>query len=394
MGFFDWIGSIGKKKFDVHDMVIVEKLTAEILYKKLAIESCIDIIANSILRAEFFTYEKGKKKRSKLYYLLNVQPNKNQNQKEFLKGIIRRLIYQNECLVVQWKDQFWIADTFVREERMLIDTYYTGVTVGDFVFNKNFAEQDVFYFKYNEKNIRKIIDGVYESYGKLLTASMNIYKRSNAKRYVLEGDFVRSQSNESQKRVDEMMNNQIKPWLEADNAGALYNLQKNYELKGDPNTNSKSAAGSSSEDIRKMVDSIFYLVGSAFHVPTGLIKGETVELSGQTDSMLMFMSFPLLEIIEAEMNRKLYTETEYLERTYMKVDKNKIRSLSIKDLAPALDKFFQIGAFSIDDVMEFIGMEPFEEEWSQRRYVTKNYADAKSEFLKGGEANGESTNST
>lgn len=396
LGFFDWLGSfgIGKKRLDDRDMVIVEKLTAEVLYKKLAIETCIDIIANSILSAEFNTYKSGKKKKSKLFYLLNVQPNKNQNQKEFLKLLVRRLIYQNECLVVQWEDQFWIADSFCREERMLIDTYYTDVTVKDFIFKKKFIEDEVFYFKYSDQNIRKIIDGVYVSYGKLLTASMNIYKRSNAKRYVLEGDFVRSQTNESQKKVDDMMTSQIKPWLEADNAGALYSLQKNYELKGDPNTNSKTGSGASSEDIRKMVDSIFSLVGNAFHIPIGLIKGETVELSGQIDSMLMFMSFPILEILETEMNRKLYTESEYLGRTYMRIDKNKIRSMSIKDLAPALDKFFQIGAFSIDDVMEFIGLEPFEEEWSQRRYVTKNYADAKSDLLKGGEVNGNSTDST
>lgn len=368
-------------------------LSAEVAYKKIAIDSCIDMIANSILRTEFQTYEKGKKTRKSLYYLLNVRPNKNMNQKTFLKKVVHELLYNNECLIVQTRDgELVIADSFVREEKISKESNYSFVTVGDFQYNEVFYERDVFYLTYYEDNIRQCIDSLYDSYGKLLTSAINIYKRSNAKRYVLKGEFLRKQNDDYQKIVDQMINSQMKTWLEADNAGAVYQLQKDYSLEEMNGKSQNSMA--TSKDTREIIDHFYNMVAISFHVPKGLLKGEAVELSGQMDALLNFISVPIVELFTSEINAKMYSETEFLARSYVRANTYHLKTSDMSSQATSLDKLFQIGVLCIDDVIEMMGGEPFDEDWSKKRYVTKNYEDVTSiGQMKGGD-NDESKNKT
>ncbi|EGO2798145.1 phage portal protein [Enterococcus faecalis] len=395
MGIFDWFKR-GDTHFSLSDAKLCEQLSADIVYKRLAIHSCIDLIANIALKADFNTFEKGKKTRKDDFYALNVQPNQNQSQKQFLKRIIYELLYNNECLVFQLRGQYFVADTYTREERLFKENLYSGISANGMTLRETLQEKDVWYFKYYDVNLRALIDSVYESYGKLLMATMNVYKRSNAKRYVMKGDFFRTQTDKHQKAVDDMINRQMKPWLEADNAGAIFQLQEKYELIDMSQQGKNSGSGHSVDDIKKQIDGIYELVARTFHVPVGLLKGDAVETEGQINQLLMFAVIPILDIIETEINAKLYTKDEYLERTYLKIDTSRLKILTIQDLASSLDKFLSIGAFSIDDVLEFMGGQPFEEEWSQRRFITKNYADARTwgKESKGGEENGESEDST
>lgn len=48
-----------------------------------------------------------------------------------------------------------------------------------------------------------------------------------------------------------------------------------------------------------------------------------------------------------------------------------------------MDKLFAIGGLTINDVIMMLGKEPIDEEWANRRHVTKNYQEADS--LEGGE---------
>lgn len=62
-------------------------LEGELFYKRLAIESCINLIANCVSESEFLTYEKGKEVRKENYYLFNVKPNQNLSSSEFWKEL-------------------------------------------------------------------------------------------------------------------------------------------------------------------------------------------------------------------------------------------------------------------------------------------------------------------
>ena len=91
----DWIKGFSKDK--VRSEVVGYGNTAlQLYYKKFAIDSVISLIANALVMSEFQTLENGKEVKKNNYYLLNVEPNKNQNATEFWHEVVSKLIYDNE----------------------------------------------------------------------------------------------------------------------------------------------------------------------------------------------------------------------------------------------------------------------------------------------------------
>jgi HK97 family phage portal protein len=383
MGLIDWIGGWFNKSGRMNAHQQLYELSVDYYFKKLAVNTCVDLIANTLVRCEFQTFEKGKEVRKNNHYLFNVQPNQNQNASEFTHSLVSHLVYDNECLVVMYNDQLYIADSFDKEEFALKENIYRNVTVKNFTFSeKVFKESEVFYFKLNDENIMNIIEGLYSSWGKLIASATNIYKRSNAMRVILKGDFLRAQTDEAQAQIDDMFNNQFKPFFEADKAGAVFQLQDGYGLENFSNT----AKGSKldSRDIKALIDDVIEFVSMAFHVPKGMLKGDVVDVSKQTDNFLMFCILPIVELITDEINRKFYTKDDYLDRTYIKIDTSRIKHVDITELATACDIFFRIGANTINDILRYLGREPINEEWADKRYVTKNYESVE-DIEKGGD---------
>lgn len=380
--FARWLWESGKKEFTLKEGLCFD-LNVQIYYKKLAINTCINLIANSLARANFRTFEQGKEVKRDSYYLFNVGPNLNQNAAEFMHQLISHLVYENECLVIMQDNQLFIADDWNVKEFVFRENVYTDITIKDLSLTKAFVESDVFHFKLNNERITDIIDGLYSDYGKLVASSMGFYKRNNAMRGVMGIDSRRAQTDEDQEAIEDLFNVQLKNFFEAE-GGAVLPLQDGLTLEEIFGGGNNKRAGQDSRDIRMLVDDIFDFVSMAFHIPKGLIKGDLAEVESQTDNYLMFCLAPIAEIIEDEINRKYYTKDEYLDRTYLKVDTSMIKFVDISKLANALDKLLSSGTHSPNENRVLLDKEPIEEEWANRHYITKNYAEAE-EYLKGGE---------
>ncbi|MED2777453.1 phage portal protein [Bacillus thuringiensis] len=385
MGLKEWVrGFFGDKKVLTLESCLYE-LGMDYFYKKLAVESCIDLIANALTRCEFQTFEKGKEIRGENYYLLNVQPNQNQNASEFIHSLVNHLMMDNECLVIMQNEQLYVADDFHVVSFALKENFYENVTVGDFTFEKTFRESEVVHIRLNDRSIMKVIDGMYESFGKLLISSMDYYKRKNNMRLLIKGEFLRPQHDITQEDIDAMFEGQLKNWFNADKAGSAFQLQDGYTFEDMSDSKSGVANNSTSRDISELINDILHYVAIAFHVPVGILKGDVADVEKQMDSFLAFCVHPIAERIQDEFNRKMYTKQEYLKRTYLKVDTTKIKVVDMTKLATAMDKLFAIGGLSINDVLLELGKEPIEEEWANKRHVTKNYREADS--VEGGEKN-------
>lgn len=371
MGFRDWWSNFlgGSDSIDCTNL----ELKVEFHVKKLAIETCIDIIANAITKCEFQTFYKGEEIRKNNYYLFNVQPNVNQNATEFKHKLVHTLLYENDCLVIMVDDQYLVADDYTMEEFALKENVYKNVVVGDMTFNKPFFEKEVIHLKYNNANIRKVIDELYDSYGKLLSSAIDIYKRSNAKRYILKGEFIKNHDKEIQAEVDKLFNESFKGWLKADSAGSFIHIGKNLELLDMSGSGKIGTSNFSSRDIRNIADDVIDFTAMAFHIPRGLIKGDVADVEKQVDTFLMFGVEPIVKLIQAEFNRKIYEKEEYLERTFLKIDTSMIKIIDIVQLATAADKFFATGIHSANMNKKMVGQEPINEPWANEHYVTKNY---------------------
>lgn len=366
-------------------------LENDYVYRELAIEMCIDIIANAILKVDFRTYEKNKRVKNEMYYRLNVSPNGKQNSSEFYKELIRKLFYDNEVLIVSpsaANSELYIADDFSCDDRALKPSKFSGVQIDGYLLNRTFDEDEVIYLKLSDAKTIGLINSYYASYGKLLSAAINNYKRTNARRYVLKGDLFSPQDRSGQSKVNKMMTDQFKAFMEADNAGAAYLLQDSFELQ-----DFSDKAKADSRDIKNLFDDVLDTTAAAMHVPKGILKGDIAGLSDQIDSFLMFCIHPIVALISDEFNLKLFEMDEYLAGNFVKTDTTSIKETDITTMATALDKLFAIGAVSVNDVSEKVGTDPIDEDWANKRYVTKNYQEAKlmieNQDSKGGDKNDE-----
>lgn len=374
-----WLLSTGKKEFTLKEAMCFE-LNSNIYYKELALNAAVNLISNGLSRAVFRTFEKGVQTKRNTYYLFNVQPNVNQNAADFMKELVYKLVYDNECLVIMNDNELFIADDFNKKSFALKENIYQEVTIDDYKLNKTFYESDVFYFKLNNEKVTSLVNGLYEDYGKLIQSSIGYYKRNNALRATIELDMNTAMTNEEQEKQETLFNEQAKNFFNAE-SGALLPLQDGEKLEEvfADNSNSKN----DSRDTRSIIDDVFDFVATAFNIPTGLLKGDVVEVESQTDNYLMFCLAPIAELIKDEFNRKYYTKKQYLERTFLDVDISMIKYVDITKVATALDKLLSSGSHSPNENRDLIGKEPINEDWAEEYYITKNYSDV-NELLKGG----------
>ncbi|EAE8576821.1 phage portal protein [Listeria monocytogenes] len=389
MGFKSWVSGFfneEQRTLNLTDTVwcsIPSEKLKELSIKKWAIDSCANKIANTLSCAEVLTYEKGEEVRKKNWYMFNVEANQNQNATEFWKKAIYKLVYDNEALIFMQDEYIYVADSFTKNDKSLYENTYTEVTLKDLTLKKEFKESEVLHLTLNNESIKSIIDGFYLLYGDLLTAAVNKYKKINSRKIIVKLKAMFGKTPEAEEKLRLMLSERMKKFLaEGDSALPVEDGMEIDELAGD----SKIAE---SRDIKKMIDDVFEMVANSFNIPLGLAKGDTVGLSEQVNSFLMFSINPIAEMFTDEGNRKFYGRDSVLERTYMKLDTTRIKVQDIQEIASSMDVLFHIGVNTIDDNLRMIGREPVMSPETQERFVTKNYAPLgeNEEDLKGGDIN-------
>ncbi|MCD3217791.1 phage portal protein, partial [Clostridium botulinum C] len=191
-------------------------LEGELFYKQLAIESCINLIANCISKCEFLTFENGKEVRKDNYYLFNVKPNQNLSSSEFWRKAIYRLFIENELLIVQVDNNFYIADSFNIDEYALKDNIYKDIVIDNYDLKDTFKESDVFHLTLNNSNIKNLIDGLYIGYAKLIKAGQLSYIKSKTRRGVLNVPSTYPQTQDAQDDLTDIMNNRFKTFFQSE----------------------------------------------------------------------------------------------------------------------------------------------------------------------------------
>ena len=357
-------------------------LVAETWCRALALETCVGFIANALSACEFQTIEKGVAVKKDMYYALNVRPNVNHSAGEFWHKLISSLVKNGEALIIQQDKGYFIADSFAVKEYTLLPNIYEGVTVGDLKFDKTFNGNDVLHMRLGGVNLSRVLNGMYDSYSKMLSAAQSIYKRKNSMRMALNLATNRSQDTQSQAALESLLNEQFGAWFAADAAGAVIPLQQGLSLE-DFTDNTKTG-NANSRDARELVNDIFDMTAIALHIPPGLIRGDTADLEDRINLFLMAGLKPIVEIVKDEANAKLYTKEEYLSRSYIRVDTAGIRATDISKLAEAANKLFAAGVNTINDNLKMFDREGIDAWWADARFVTKNYSEIES-YLKGGE---------
>lgn len=346
-----------------------QSLVAELSFRELAFHSCVNMIANSISKCEFKTFNKNKEVKEKEYYLFNVEPNKNQNSSQFLHKLIYQLYANNECLVIAEGDQLLVADSYIVKEYALFDNAFSGVTVGDYSFSKIYSGKDVLFFKLSEQNMRKVINMIYESYGKLLSYTMKHYQTSKGTKGMLNLEALGGGTEDEKNYLKDLINKRFKGYFENDNS--VLPLSKGFDYKENPRQPTEST-----RDIKAMMDDISDFTAKAFGIPPALIRGEIAGISDAMQSYLTFCVDPLVDMIQEEINRKRNGYAAFIAGTYLKIDTRNIKHVDILESATAIDKLIASGVYTINAILDILGEQTIDEDFANTHYLTKNYSTA------------------
>ena len=97
VGIRSWlVDFLGKETKPISELYYEQKIP-QVYYKELAIQTAISLIANAIAKCELKVFEKGEEIKNKIYYELNIQPNKNENSSQLWHKAIEKMIYEGEC---------------------------------------------------------------------------------------------------------------------------------------------------------------------------------------------------------------------------------------------------------------------------------------------------------
>ena len=387
ISFWDWLkskfssGSIPLSGGDINYDESAA-LYADVYFREMAFWSAVNLIANAISKCEFKTFIGGKETKAREYYLWNVEPNRNQNSSAFLHKLIAQLYRKNECLVIEQNSQLLVADSFERKPYALYDDVFTDVIVGDFSFKRSFSQAEVLFFQLHAVDMKRVTDGLYDSYSKLIEYSMRAYQRSRGTKGTFNYETLPVGGTAERAAFDSLINEKIGKWLAGDNAALpLGKGQSWQELQH------KTYSTESTRDIRAQIDDISDFTAKAFGVHPALMRGDVQSVGDALEYTLTFCVDPLVDNIAEEINRKRSGYSAFASGTYVKIDTKQIKHVDLLSVSTAIDKLIGSGAFCVNNIRELVGEPPIDEPWAWQHVLTRNYMPFE-EAMKLGEGSG------
>lgn len=378
MGFKDWIIHLfggGKTRKVGMDEVMMDSNVQDAIYevylRELAFWTCVNKVAGAIVKCEFQTYRNNKEIRENEYYLWNYEPNPNQNAASMIFKLIGNLYRKNEALIVGVGRYIYVADDYKKEVYALKEYKFSNVVIDDYTLSETFTMSDVLFFELNSTDMRKLINGMYDAYSKLLTHAQNAYRRSRGRKGILNISAVAEQNEAFDQEFDDLMTKHFKNFFEKENA--VLPLFDGYSYT-DISQNVKTYSSESTRDIKALADDIYDFTARAFSFPPSLAKGDVQDTGKAVDELLTFAIDPLVEVLQTEINRKRYGFSGLKSGSYIKINTLAVKHIDIFDIATPIDKLISSGAFTINDILKVLKMQPINESWADQHFITKNYA--------------------
>lgn len=348
--------------------IVAQKLADQLAFKELALFIGISYIANTLSKCEFKVYENGKEAKNKLYYMLNVSPNPNQNSSQFINKFIEQYYYQGHSLVVPYRNHIYCADSFdVDESNPLVENKFFNVTFGNQQPQKQYRASGVFYFKLDNRKAKALIDSMYLEYSEIIAQALATFKRTNGTRYKLLLERYQAGDPEFKKLYDEVIKKGLQSFTENNNS--IYVQYKGTDLQ---EFSSKTQTNTS--DIIAMRKEIFEVVAQALKIPLPMMYGNITNMNEIVKVYLSICIDPLADMISEEFTRKYFSFAEWTAGNYVRVDTSCINHIDIFEVADKVAKIISSGAMNIDEVRERLGENALETEFSMAYWMTKNFA--------------------
>ena len=348
----------------------IEEEFTEVFFKELATACAINMIANTIGKCEIRTFVKGTPQKNEEYYLWNYEPNPNENSSDFLQHFISNLCYDNEALIIELNGYLYVADSFSRRKYSFYEDIFSNIVIADLTLQRSYTSSEVIYMQLNNIDARQRLEGSYTSYGKTVAKAIRNMLRQGAQKGILDIDAQTSQKADFAEKLSELMNNRFKPFYEAESA--VLPLQNGYSYTDV----TKQGATITPADLNERINYQFEMAGRAWRIPKALILGDVSEVEKITKNFLTFAIDPVTTKFGKEATRKRYSAKDFRKGNYIDVNTNCIQHIDIFEQATNSDKLLSSGLYCIDELRIKLGDTAINKDWSQKHYITKNYAEA------------------
>lgn len=368
----DFLGNIifgDKKNNKVPITCASMDILGEIYIRELAFNLVVNKIANAISKCQMNIYTDNKRDRNEEWYRWNVSPNPNQSAPVFWAKLIYQLYDNNEALIIPINGNLYVADSFiVNKQYAFFDYRFESIQIDDFSLSRAFRQNEVFYFQLNNKKMVTYLNGTMTIYTGLIKAAYSSYMASNGNKGFLKISQFAEQEDDFQEYFNQLVNEDFKKFFESSNA--VMPLYEGYEYESLGNTGTQT----NTRDIKSLMDDVIQTTANAFNMPTSIAIGNVQDTSKAIDEFLTFCIDPLIRILEAEITRKSFTQSQVINGSYVKFDTTAIKHIDLLDVATAIDKLISSGCFTINDIRKTIGADEIDEPWANQFFMTKNYS--------------------
>ncbi len=371
MGVFDFLGRFFKDADEVSLKAVSREARESPHYKILVVEAAINLIAKTFSLAEFQTFEKGEETRKKNYYLFNVEANRNYSAPAFWRRTIRRLIENSEALVLVQDGQFFLADSFEREEFVFKENIYREIVVDNYALEDVWQESDVLYLEDSFTKLHRAIRGVYSDFAKLIAASSKGYRSSKSRKGKLKIPTKLPKGVEDEEALQEYIRDTLREFMDPDK-DTVYPESEGF-IYEEVKEGRSSGAHDTGRDTRKFIEDVLDFVAMGLGIPPSVLTGEFADTKDAVANFLSFGIKPFTDLVSSEINRKMYGLQNFQKRTYMRIDTTNIKTIELKDIANSIDLLNRNAALTIDDILRYLGKEPLGGELGAMRFITKNY---------------------
>lgn len=333
-----------------------------------ALNTVINLIANVLSSCEIRTFDGEKPVKKSLWYTLNELPNRNQTKAEFWREFWQRLMLYGEVLVIPRNGRLIIADGFTREDKVVIDTMFTGVTRDTYNFGTLFMSE-VFYYKYSDTSARFVVNDVLSQYSRLISSSAKSVIADSGLKGTLEVSMQARGSPNFEEDFQKLMNEYFRRFFKNDNGVLpLFGGTKFTPLQAQNRTTSRAA------EYKTLFDDALKRCAQAFGVSPALVSGDIAGIEEGLNYTLTACIDPLANGVSAMFTARNYEpEHIYSKGKYIKIDTSHIKHIDVLGMAGNIDKLISCGFSDIDEVRDMCGLYTFGEEWSRQHYITKNY---------------------
>ena len=210
----------------------------------------------------------------------------------------------------------------------------------------------------------------FTSYGQTVAKAVRNMLRQGSQKGILNIDANTSQQKDFQEKLNELITERFKPFYEA--GSAVLPLQNGYTYTDV----TKQGTTATPADINERINYEFEMAGRAWRIPKALILGDVSEVEKITKNFLTFAIDPITEKLGEEATRKRYGAKQFCKGNYIDINTNCIQHIDIFEQATNSDKLLSSGLYCIDELRTKLGDTAIGSDWSQKHYITKNYAEA------------------